>query len=162
MKRPLPVGIRYAVFAALATGTNLLTQWLFTVLGRALYPDATMILAVFGVAFPAGEAVYWAALVMGTGAGFLLKYLLDKNFIFHHTSPTACAGLATMFLYGVTAVITTLIFWSVQYLFTLFGPEDFWKYAGGLCGLVPGYLLKYFLDKRFVFRKTETRPDTPA
>jgi putative flippase GtrA len=161
MKRPLPVWLRYAAFAALATAANLLTQWLFTALGRALWPDAMLILTVFGFMIPAGEAVFWAALAAGTAAGFLLKYLLDKNFIFHHTPPTAGAGLATIFLYGVTAVITTLIFWGVQYLFTLFGPEDFWKYAGGVCGLVPGYLVKYFLDKRFVFRKSAPRPDAP-
>ncbi len=147
-----PVWLRYAAFAAAATGANLLIQWLVTLLGRALLPEAAAPPAILGFAFPAGEAVYWTALVAGTGTGFLIKFILDKNFIFHHKSATAGAGLATVILYGVTAVITTLVFWGVQRAFTLLGGEDFWKYLGGLCGLVPGYLLKYFLDKRFVFR----------
>jgi putative flippase GtrA len=152
MRRPLPVWLRYAAFAALATAANLATQWLATLAGKALWPDGAGTLAVLAVSVPAAEAVYWTALVAGTGAGFLVKYVLDKNFIFHHRSASVGSGLATIVLYGVTAVITTLIFWGVQRAFTLLGPEEFWKYPGGACGLVPGYLLKYFLDKRFVFR----------
>jgi putative flippase GtrA len=160
MKRPLPVWIRYSIFAALATGINLLVQLLFTLAGRALWAEKVLPFSVFHTTVLAGDAVYWTALVAGTGAGFLVKYVLDKNFIFHHRSVSAGAGVATILLYGVTAVITTLVFWSVQWAFTLWGPEEFWKYVGGLCGLIPGYLLKYVLDKRFVFRKA-VRP-TPS
>ena len=42
--------------------------------------------------------------------------------------------------------------WGIQRIFTFIGPEAAWKYVGGFFGLVPGYLIKYFLDKRFVFR----------
>jgi hypothetical protein len=155
-----PVWVRYAAFAALAVAANLLTQWLGTEIGWRIIPEIADGFGAYGSLVMPGKIVYWAALLAGTLTGFVVKYLLDKNFIFYHRAATAGAGLATVVLYGVTAVITTLVFWGAQYLFTLAGPEEFWKYVGGFCGLVPGYLLKYFLDKRFVFRRKEAAEKT--
>jgi putative flippase GtrA len=152
----LPLVVRYAAFAALAIAVNLLTQWLCTALGWRIMPRLAETFGAFGSLLTPGRIVYWAALAAGTLTGFAVKYLLDKNFIFRYRAASAGAGFASLILYGVTAVITTLVFWGVQYAFTRIGPEDVWKYLGGVCGLVPGYVLKYFLDKRFVFR-TATR-----
>ena len=50
-------------------------------------------------------------------------------------------------------VFTTLIFWSLEFGFTLLFQTKEMRYLGGIIGLAIGYFTKYQLDKRFVFRK---------
>jgi len=48
---------------------------------------------------------------------------------------------------------TTLIFWGFEFSFHYFFETKEMRYLGGVIGLAIGYLTKYHLDKRFVFRK---------
>jgi putative flippase GtrA len=49
-------------------------------------------------------------------------------------------------------VVTTAVFWGFEFGFDhLFGTREM-RYAGGVIGLAIGYVAKYQLDKRFVFR----------
>jgi putative flippase GtrA len=49
-------------------------------------------------------------------------------------------------------VITTLIFWGTETLFWLTWGTDLMRETGAVIGLAVGYVIKYNLDKRFVFR----------
>ena len=49
-------------------------------------------------------------------------------------------------------VFTTAIFWSTELAFHLIFQSAELRYLGGIIGLAIGYLTKYELDKRFVFR----------
>ena len=50
-------------------------------------------------------------------------------------------------------VFTTLVFWGAELIFDTILPFDSAKFLGAAIGLGAGYTMKYFLDKRFVFRK---------
>ena len=54
------------------------------------------------------------------------------------------------------ALATTVIFWGFEFGFDhLFATKEM-RYLGGILGLAIGYLSKYFLDKRYVFRSLST------
>lgn len=59
----------------------------------------------------------------------------------------------TFLLYSSMGIVTTLIFWGFELgFYFLFLEWELAKYIGGLIGLFIGYTIKYFLDKRFVFK----------
>ncbi|WP_207477553.1 GtrA family protein [Arenibaculum pallidiluteum] len=128
-----PVGIaaRYVAFAIIATAINLASQW------------AT--LALYG-----GPLALGAAMAVGTLAGLVVKYLLDKRWIFDDRSTGAGAHARRFSLYTAMGLVTTAVFWGTELLFhALFG--EGWALPGGAVGLAIGYWLKYRLDRRFVF-----------
>lgn len=128
----------YALFAAIATGANLGAQ--------------AAVHAVVPPAQGATGAAYWVALVFGTGVGLVVKYLLDKRWIFDDRSRGLAAHGRRFSLYTLMGVATTAIFWGTQTaFFVAFGTQAA-LYAGGAGGLGVGYLVKYLLDRRFVFR----------
>lgn len=97
------------------------------------------------------------SIMAGTASGLLLKYLLDKRYIFKaKTKGLAHDGLLFT-LYAGMGLITTAIFWTVEYGFQLVYQSDVMRYFGGACGLAIGYAMKYQLDKRFVFQQVSTR-----
>lgn len=125
------LGARYAAFAVIATMVNLLTQrGLF-----AVYDDAG---AVYG------------ALALGTLTGLVAKYLLDKRWIFADRSTGVATHARKFSLYTLMGVFTTVIFWGSELAFDALG-GDGWRYVGGALGLTVGYVVKYRLDRRFVF-----------
>jgi len=102
------------------------------------------------IAYGGPQALHLSILI-GTGVGFVLKYLLDRRFIFFDTVGTANRETVKVLLYGATGVFTTLVFWGFELgAWRLFGTSGA-KYAGGALGLAIGYFLKYGLDRRFVF-----------
>lgn len=124
---------KYSLFALIATGVNLLTQWPF--------------FALF-----AGRWVLYAALFAGTLTGLVTKYALDKRWIFYYTPASRRDNLGRFGLYSLMGVFTTVIFWGTEmgfyYLFDFNGAQ----YIGGALGLMIGYVVKYLLDKKFVFK----------
>jgi putative flippase GtrA len=155
MNIPLPV--RYGFFALIAMAGNLGSQWLATKAGQSVFCPQTVNgncgVGIFSLTIAAADLIFWGALVIGTLVGFLIKYILDKKFIFYYRIDSFRKDLFTFFLYSCMAVLTTLIFWGVQWFFNTAFAWAGAKYIGGLIGLVTGYTLKYFLDKRFVFTK---------
>ena len=123
---------RYAFFAVLATAANLGVQRV----ALAIREDS------FG---------FTVALVAGTVTGLAVKYILDKRWIFFD----ARSGLKThgrlFFLYTVMGLFTTLIFWGTETAFWLIGGTDAMRELGAVLGLTVGYIMKYRLDRRFVF-----------
>lgn len=92
------------------------------------------------------------SILAGTAAGFAVKYVLDKIWIFNDRYTTGAAEVRKITLYSLFSVFTTLIFWSMEIAFWTIWQTDLAKYSGGLLGLTIGYLAKYALDRRFVFR----------
>ncbi len=128
---------KYAAFAVIATLVNLLAQELTDRVSTGVY------------------VIYWS-IAAGTVAGWVCKYQLDKHFIFAYRSQSMQDDAQKFLAYGMTGVITTLLFWGFELGF------DYWigskpaRYLGAVIGLPIGYGVKYRLDKRHGFSKQET------
>lgn len=128
----------YALLAAIATAVNILSQELALHLYGGLHAMALSVL-------------------VGTGAGLVVKYLLDKAYIFRFRAQNAIDDGQTFMLYTTTGIFTTIIFWGMEFGFDhLFGTKEA-RYTGAVIGLAIGYIVKYRLDRRFVFT-TRTAP----
>ena len=129
----MQLAILYALIALLATAANIGAQEL-TVRG---YHGA------YAVA---------VAVCVGTAIGLVIKYLLDKQFIFRFRARSAAHDMRTFGLYTAMGLATTLLFWAFEFGFDQIFKTKEMRYTGALIGLALGYWTKYRLDKRFVFR----------
>ena len=48
-------------------------------------------------------------------------------------------------------IFTTIIFWGTEIIFNTLSQSPYAKYLGAVIGLSIGYVIKYFLDKKYVF-----------
>ena len=124
--------LRYAAFAVVATLANLATQRL--VLQGGASPER------FALAVAAGTAV-----------GLVVKYGLDKRWIFHDTESSLKAHGRKFTLYTLMGLVTTAIFWGSETLFWTVWQTDAMRELGAVLGLAVGYVVKYNLDRRYVF-----------
>lgn len=124
--------IRYTAFAVLATLANLATQRV-----------------VLGISD--GPAGFAAAIFLGTLVGLVLKYALDKRWIFDDRSTGIAAHSRKFGLYTAMGIVTTAIFWGTETAFWLIWRSDIMRELGAVLGLAVGYIIKYRLDRRFVF-----------
>jgi putative flippase GtrA len=127
------LAIVYAIIALIATAANLGAQALSVRVWTGLWHIEISVL-------------------VGTAVGLVLKYVLDKIFIFRFKADDALHDLQTFILYTGMGVVTTLLFWGFEFGFYQAFQDKSLRYLGGLIGLVLGYWAKYYLDKRFVFR----------
>jgi putative flippase GtrA len=132
---------RYTVFAVIATLANLGAQRLV---------------------LTGGETALWfmAAVAAGTLIGLVVKYILDKRWIFGDTSTGAKAHGKKFGLYTAMGLITTAIFWGTETVFWLTWRTDAMRELGAVLGLAVGYVVKYNLDRRFVFTDSRLEPVT--
>ena len=101
----------------------------------------------------------YLAMATGTLAGLLVKYILDKHFIFHCVLPDRSDNVRKFVRYSLMGVVTTAVFWGTETLFHYLSDAKEAKYIGGAIGLTIGYTVKYQLDKRFVFvQRFELKP----
>lgn len=128
----LGLALRYACFAALAMAINLAAQ--------------AVSLSIYR-----GPLYLGLAMALGTLAGLIPKYALDKRWIFNDRSTGLDSHARRFSVYSLMSVATTLIFWSTETLFDRLGHGDSLHYLGGLIGLCLGYTAKYHLDRRFTF-----------
>lgn len=124
---------KYAFFAFAATLANIGAQDICI----RLYSGA------FAVVFSIG---------IGTGVGLLVKYALDKRYIFRFRARSVAHDTQTFALYTVMGLATTVIFWGFEFGFHQIFETKEMRYLGGIIGLAIGYMTKYHLDKRYVFR----------
>jgi putative flippase GtrA len=124
---------RYVLFAVVATLANLATQELVI----RVAPVAPLTLSILA----------------GTAAGFVLKYVLDKKWVFDDRYRGHREELQMVTLYGVFSVLTTLVFWGFEIAFWTIWRTDFAKYSGAVLGLAIGYAAKFALDRTFVFKE---------
>lgn len=92
------------------------------------------------------------SMAVGTAAGLLVKYLLDKRYIFRFHARNLGHDARTLSLYVLMGLVTTAIFWAVELGFASLHASRAVRYLGAALGLAIGYLIKYQLDKRYVFR----------
>ena len=126
------IAIKYTIFAGVSTLFNLLFQYL----SFAVY---------------SGFASLYVAMFFGTLAGLVTKYIFDKKFIFYHTAQNKKDDAKKFALYSLMGVFTTIIFWGTEIAFDMLSQDPNAKYYGAVIGLSIGYVIKYFLDKKFVF-----------
>ena len=124
--------LRYICFAVIATIANLAVQRLVLTGG-----DSTVF--------------FMTAVGAGTIVGLVIKYVLDKRWIFMDTATGVAANGKKFGLYTVMGVATTAIFWGTETAFWLIWKTDLMREAGAIIGLSVGYVVKYKLDRRFVF-----------
>lgn len=92
------------------------------------------------------------SVVVGTAVGLVVKYVLDKRYIFHFRSRNAVHDGQVFALYTLMGLVTTAIFWGFEFGFHHFFASEEMRYLGGVIGLAIGYVAKYNMDKRYVFR----------
>ena len=92
------------------------------------------------------------AVAIGTAVGLVLKYVLDKAFIFGFRARDTLHDAQTFVLYTAMGLATTFLFWGFEFGFNYLFHTKSMRYLGALIGLALGYWAKYHLDKRFVFR----------
>lgn len=127
------LAFKYAVFSAIATGVNIVSQ--------------DMAIRVY-----MGVFYLYVSIGFGTLTGLLVKYFLDKRYIFSYSTTGMIENGQKFVLYSLMGISTTIIFWSIELGFDfLFGTKGM-RYLGGVIGLCIGYWTKYNLDKRFVFK----------
>ncbi|SNS66860.1 GtrA family protein [Antarctobacter heliothermus] len=124
--------LRYAGFAVLATLANLGVQRLVLLGGDS-------------------GTVFALAVAAGTLAGLVVKYALDKRWIFFDDATGLRAHGRKFTLYTVMGIVTTAIFWGTETAFWLIWHTDAMREMGAVIGLMVGYVIKYNLDRRFVF-----------
>ena len=127
--------VRYVLFAIMATLANLATQEI----AIRTAPVAPLTVSI----------------VMGTAAGFVLKYWLDKKWVFDDGYSGHRQELQKITLYGAFSVLTTLVFWGFEVAFWVIWRTDFAKYTGAVLGLAIGYAAKFMLDRTFVFKERQ-------
>ncbi len=124
--------VKYIIFAVISTLFNLLFQYL-----------SFLVYADFGSLY--------VAMFIGTLAGLIIKYILDKKFIFYHVVEDKRDDAKKFALYSLMGVFTTIIFWGTEIAFDTLSQDPNAKYLGAVIGLSIGYIIKYFLDKKYVF-----------
>jgi len=125
--------VRYVLFAVVASIANLVSQEAAV----RLVPWAPLMVSVLA----------------GTGVGFVVKYVLDKRWVFLDGYDNHSAELRKIVIYGFFGIATTLLFWVIE-----LGAWHIWqtvtaKYIGAAIGLALGNWIKYTLDKHYVFPK---------
>lgn len=126
---------RYATFAVAATLANLGAQ-------RAVF------------AIHEGSQGFAIALFVGTLVGLVLKYVLDKRWIFADRTTGIAMHGRKFALYTTMGIATTAIFWGTETAFWAIWHSNIARETGAVLGLGIGYFIKYRLDRRFVFTNT--------
>ena len=126
------IAIKYIIFALISTLFNLLFQY-------------------FSFLAYNGFASLYVAMFIGTLVGLIVKYVLDKKFIFYHEVKDKKDDAKKFALYSLMGIFTTIIFWGTEIAFDHLLQDPNAKYLGAVIGLSIGYVIKYFLDKKFVF-----------
>lgn len=131
----MQIALLYALMAAIATAINIAVQDIMIFLYN-------------------GPGRLWISVLCGTGVGLLVKYVLDKRYIFRFMANNAMHDGRTFVLYATMGLATTAIFWGVEFAFhAWFDGARGMRYFGGVIGLAVGYAAKYRLDKRYVFTR---------
>ncbi|MBI3187633.1 MAG: GtrA family protein [Gammaproteobacteria bacterium] len=129
----MKLAITYAILALIATAANIAAQ---DIVIRGYTGSFAVLISV----------------VIGTGVGLVVKYVLDKRYIFQFRARNVAHDSHIFLLYSLMGLATTVIFWGFEFGFDHVFESKEMRYLGGIIGLAIGYLAKYHLDKRFVFR----------
>ncbi len=144
--------IKYALFAIISIIANFSTQQLcLFLLDSFMFFKGFKNVSILGIFN--FNLVLMAAIIMGTLVGLIIKYILDKKYIFNYEAKSKSEDTGKFIIYSFMGIFTTAIFWTFELAFDSIFDHQYAKYLGGLIGLTIGYIIKYNLDKRFVFNK---------
>lgn len=132
----LELVLRYSCFAVIATLVNLASQRLVLFL-------------------TAHDFAIVAAIAAGTATGLIVKYALDKRWIFNDMSNGLRTHSKKFGLYTMMGLFTTAIFWGFETGFWFIWETTLAREAGAIIGLGIGYIIKYQLDRKFVFETAQ-------
>ncbi len=128
----------YLLFICLSMAMNMCSQ----MLSMLVYKDAYAVeISIF----------------IGTAVGLPIRYFLEKRYIFYFKSTNFQHDGKLFMLYSFMGIFTTAIFWSIEYTFHLVFMNETMRYFGALVGLIIGFYIKYCLDKKYVFVKSNNR-----
>jgi drug/metabolite transporter (DMT)-like permease len=133
MITPNRLAVTYAIFALIATAANIGAQ--------------DVVIRAYG-----GALAVYVSVVVGTIVGLVVKYILDKRYIFRFRPRSLAHDTQTFALYAIMGLVTTAVFWGFEFGFHCAFETKGMRYLGGVIGLAIGYVAKYHLDKRYVFR----------
>lgn len=128
----IKISINYTIFAIIATAVNIGFQELSICLYTGIFS-------------------LYISIITGTAAGLVIKYALDKKYIFNYQTQNHSHNTKTFMLYTIMGLLTTVIFWGFELGFDYLYETKEMRYLGGIIGLAIGYIVKYQLDKHFVF-----------
>lgn len=128
----MSIAVLYVLFAIFAILVNIATQILVF---RVVW---------FAYAVPVSVAA-------GTLTGLVTKYLLDRNYVFHASPGPKRKEWRSFLMYVGTGALTTIIFWTTEFVFHYAFQAEMYRYLGGVLGLSLGYVVKYRLDRDLVF-----------
>ena len=123
--------IRYLILCFFAIFLNIVSQQIFLL-------------------FFAGPYSIEISILIGTIMTFFLRFYLEKNFVFLKDK-FSFKTESMLYMYFVSSIFTTLIFWIFEYSFHLFFDTDFLRYIGATIGLLVGFYIKYKIDKGLTF-----------
>ena len=124
--------VLFITFAIIATIVNLSAQEMSS---QLLQNEYELVVSMF----------------VGTILGLIVKYLLDKKYIFNYSASNQTKDLTTFFFYSLMGFLTTALFWVIEYAFDMWFETKTMRYVGAVIGLSIGYISKYHLDKKYVF-----------
>ncbi len=125
----LPLIGLYGAFAAVAIALNVLVQRLVFVIHD-------------------GNATIFIAMTAGAVVALVVKYLLDRTFIFAmKTGPKAGEFLR----YALTGGAITLIYFVVEYIIWITYRTEAARDIGIVLGMITGYGVKFLIDRKYVF-----------
>ena len=128
----MKIALRYIIFAVIATVVNVGLQ------------------KISFLAYSGYLSIY-IAMGIGTLGGLLVKYYLDKKYIFYYITAEISEDITKFLFYSLMGVLTTVIFWGTELTFNALWEHPESKFVGAIVGLSIGYFIKYQLDKKFVF-----------
>ena len=134
MKDITRLAVLYSVFALIAIAVNISCQ--------------ALVIWIYK-----GSFALQLSILVGTAAGLPVKYVLDKKYIFRFQSKNMAHDRQVFMLYICMSVFTTALFWTVEYGFHVAFGTYAMRYTGGVIGLMIGNIIKYRLDKKYVFQK---------
>jgi len=124
----------YTLFAVAATLANIASQELTLLAYR-------------------GTQALILAIMVGTAVGLVTKYLLDRRYIFRVADRPLNKDSTQFLAYTFTGLFTTVIFWGTELAFDMIFATREARYTGAVLGLACGYIIKYQLDRRYVFTR---------
>ncbi len=117
--QPMMLAFKYALFAFIATLANIVSQDLVV---RGYQGSFDLLISV----------------MLGTVVGLIVKYLLDKRYIFNFRANSTRHGVQTFVLYAFIGLLLTIIFWAFEFGFYYFFETKEMRYLGGAIGLAIG------------------------
>ena len=95
---------------------------------------------------------FWSSYALGLFVGFVLKYLLDKKYVFNDSYENRGAETRKAGLYAIMSILCTILSIGVTGSFKIVFGVQLAKRVGWFLGLILGYTAKFFLDKKYVFK----------